>query len=103
MNMREIIDFFYDEARAAREGNEYTKPKYAKAQAIENVGSMINNVFHGKTIHQWLPNVHMSFMNTMLELDSNPVKNSMDEEEIEGYKYALEMLTLIADDYNIVL
>ena len=103
MNMREIIDFFYDEARSAREGNEYTKSKYAKAQAIETVGSMINNVFHGKTINDWLPNVHNSFMNTLLDLESNPVKNSMVEEEIEGYKYALEMLTLIADDYNIVL
>lgn len=98
MNMREIIDFFYDEASSCREKNEY-----AKAQSIETAGSMINNIFHGKEVNQWLPVVRNSIMSSMVSLVSNKRNNNMDKEEIEGYQYALDMLDLIADEYNVVL
>lgn len=98
MNMREIINFFYDEASLCREKNEY-----AKAQSIEDAGSMINNIFHGKEVNQWLPVVHNSIMSNMASLISKKRKDSIDKEEIKGYQYALDMLDLIADEYNVVL
>lgn len=96
--MREMIDFFYDEASLCREKNEY-----AKAQSIETAGSMINNTFHGKEVNQWLPVVRNSIMSSISSLTSNERKDSMSKEEIEGYQYALDMLDLIADEYNVVL
>lgn len=96
--MREMIDFFYDEASLCREKNEY-----AKAQSIETAGSMINNTFHGKEVNQWLPVVRNSIMSSISSLISNKRRDSMYQEEIEGYQYALDMLDLIADEYNVVL
>ena len=96
--MREMIDFFYDEASLCREKNEY-----AKAQSIETAGSMINNTFHGKEVNQWLPVVRNSIMSSISSLISNKRRDSMYQGEIEGYQYALDMLDLIADEYNVVL
>lgn len=91
MNNREIINIFYDEASELRE-----KDLFWEAAGIEAVGSMVNNLFHGRAISDWLPAVY----NSMNEAKSLPSHNT---EEVAGYEMGIEYLRMLAEDYNVPL
>lgn len=91
MNMRNIIDLFYDEASNLRDDD-----KMLEAFSLEEVGSMINNLFHGRTIQDWLPQVYSIFKDN-LRLDS------LEAEQRTGYELGIEYLKLIGDEFSITL
>lgn len=61
--MRDYINLFYDLARGAN-----LRGEFEYSQAMENAGSMVNNVAHGLPTLEWIPKVR----NIMLgNVDSN--------------------------------
>lgn len=85
MNAKDMIDLFYDEGRSFIVNGEYEK-----GHAIQQVGSWINNVFHGRSPSEYLPQV-MGFLDTEYERAYSP-------EEKDGYALGKELLTMIMED-----
>lgn len=85
MNAKDLIDLFYDEARSLRNDG-----AYEKAQAVEQIGSWVNNVFHGKHPKQYVPEV--------IDLVESVLRWDLSDEEREGYLYGKEFLDMLLED-----
>lgn len=78
--MREYINLFYDLAKDSTRAEQY---EYGFA--MENVGSMINNVAHGIPSSEWLPKVYRA-------IEGNLAQPSVSDEFKRGWTDALEFL-----------
>ena len=85
MNAKDLIDLFYDEARSLRNDD-----AYEKAQAVEQIGSWVNNVFHGKHPKQYVPEV--------IDLVESVLRWDLSDEEREGYLYGKEFLDMLLEE-----
>lgn len=85
MNVREVIDLFYDLAAETDRTSD-------RSFALELVGTYVNSQVHGRYPQEWIPAVTLIVRTQIAEHDG---------EMREGFVEALEWMELVAAEYGV--